>query len=119
MTLCEFYLLLSLSASALRQNKQWFNPTDTNALVAAVGFGKGLSKCRPPTSVAPGHPGQNMMAGGPTLQQVTIAGAPGHQAGIGASVAQQQPGQPGRGHTHTRTHVHAQIHTPVFNTVLF
>ncbi|KAM9482890.1 mediator of RNA polymerase II transcription subunit 8 [Clarias gariepinus] len=91
--------------SALRQNKQWFNPTDTNALVAAVGFGKGLSKCRPPTSVAPGHPGQNMMAGGPTLQQVTIAGAPGHQAGIGASVAQQQPGQPGKMPSSIKTNI--------------
>ncbi|XP_062852601.1 mediator of RNA polymerase II transcription subunit 8 [Trichomycterus rosablanca] len=82
--------------AALRQNKPWFNPADTNALVAAVGFGKGLSKCRPPAPVAPGHPGQAMMTGGPTLQQVTIAGASSHQAGIGGAVAQQAPGQPGK-----------------------
>lgn len=103
-------LTLTLCASAMRQNKQWFNPADTNALVAAVGFGKGLSKCRPPASVAPGHSGQTMMTGGPTLQQVTIAGAPGHQAGIGTSVAQQQPGQPGRTWTHIRTHKHTYTH---------
>ncbi|KAF4079285.1 hypothetical protein AMELA_G00191280 [Ameiurus melas] len=90
--------------SAMRQNKQWFNPTDTTALVAAVGFGKGLSKCRPPAS-APGHPGQTMMTGGPTLQQVTIAGASGHQAGIGASVAQQQPGQPGKMPSSIKTNI--------------
>uniref|UniRef100_A0A3Q2CWT9 Mediator of RNA polymerase II transcription subunit 8 n=1 Tax=Cyprinodon variegatus TaxID=28743 RepID=A0A3Q2CWT9_CYPVA len=33
---------------ASRLNKPSFNPGDTNALVAAVAFGKGLSKCRPP-----------------------------------------------------------------------
>lgn len=90
--------------SAMRQNKQWFNPTDTTALVAAVGFGKGLSKCRPPASVAPGHPGQTMMTGGPTLQQVTI-GPSGHQAGIGSSVAQQQPGQPGKMPSSIKTNI--------------
>ncbi|KAK1795810.1 hypothetical protein P4O66_009835 [Electrophorus voltai] len=81
--------------AAMRQNKPSFNPADTNALVAAVGFGKGLSKCRPPGPVAQGHPGQPMMTGGPTLQQVTISGTSGHQAGMGASVT-QQPGQPGK-----------------------
>lgn len=101
----------------MRQNKQWFNPTDTNALVAAVGFGKGLSKCRPPSSVAPGHPGQTMMTGGPTLQQVTIAGAPGHQTGIGASVGQQQPGQPGRKYV-SNTLIPTYTYT-VSNTSLF
>ena len=79
--------------SAIRQSKPSFNPADTNALVAAVGFGKGLSKCRPPGPVAPGHPGQGgMMTGGPTLQQVTIGGQ--GQAGMGGPTAQQQ-GQPG------------------------
>ena len=63
----------------MRQNKPSFNPADTLALVGAVAFGKGLSKCRPP---GPGAPGQGpMMGGGPTLQQVTIGGASG-QPGI-------------------------------------
>ncbi|KAK7880450.1 hypothetical protein WMY93_032907 [Mugilogobius chulae] len=63
-------------SAALRQNKPWFNPADTNALVGAVAFGKGLSKCRPPGP--PGPPGLQaqgpMMSSGPTLQQVTIGG---------------------------------------------
>lgn len=80
-----------------RQNKAFFNPGDTNALVAAVAFGKGLSKCRPPGPVPPGHPGQGpLMSGGPTLQQVTIGGGAGQQAGLGGPVAPQQQGQPGR-----------------------
>lgn len=66
-------------------------------MVAAVAFGKGLSKCRPPGPVAPGHPGQGpIMGGGPTLQQVTIGGVAGQQAGLGGPVAPQQQGQPGR-----------------------
>lgn len=82
---------------AVRQNKPSFNPADTNALVGAVAFGKGLSKCRPPGPVAPGHPGQGpMMSSGPTLQQVTIGGGSNQQAGMGGPVAQQQQGQPGR-----------------------
>ncbi|KAL7891107.1 hypothetical protein AOLI_G00005830 [Acnodon oligacanthus] len=91
--------------AALRQNKPSFNPADTNALVAAVGFGKGLSKCRPPGPVASGHPGQPMMSGGPTLQQVTIAGTSGHQPGMGSSVAQQQPGQPGKMPSSIKTNI--------------
>ncbi|CAG5861599.1 unnamed protein product [Menidia menidia] len=63
------------SDSTARQNKQSFNPADTNLLVSAIAFGKGLSKCRPPCPVPPGHSGQGpMMSGGPTLQQVTIGG---------------------------------------------
>uniref|UniRef100_A0A671P6C8 Mediator of RNA polymerase II transcription subunit 8 n=1 Tax=Sinocyclocheilus anshuiensis TaxID=1608454 RepID=A0A671P6C8_9TELE len=96
--------------SALRQNKPSFNPADTNALVAAVGFGKGLSKCRPPGSAPPGHPGQPMMSTGPTLQQVTIAGTTGHQAGMGGQVAQQQPGQPGTTFNNIHKHIYAQKH---------
>lgn len=91
--------------SALRQNKPSSNPADTNALVAAVGFGKGLSKCRPPGPVASGHPGQPMMSTGPTLHQVTVAGSSSHQAGMGGQVAQQQPGQPGT----TFNNIHKQI----------
>lgn len=83
--------------TAMRQSKPSFNPADTNALVSAVAFGKGLSKCRPPGPVAPGHQGQgSMMSGGPTLQQVTIGGGSGQQAGMGGPVAQQQQGQTGR-----------------------
>ncbi|KAJ8279397.1 hypothetical protein COCON_G00064630 [Conger conger] len=82
-------------SAAMRQNKPSFNPADTTALVAAVGFGKGLAKCRPPGPVAPGQPGQGpMMSGGPTLQQVTIAGSSGQQTAIGAPGPPQQPGQP-------------------------
>lgn len=81
----------------MRQNKPSFNPADTNALVGAVAFGKGLSKCRPPGPVAPGHPGQGpMMSTGPTLQQVTIGVSSGQQAGMGGPVAPPQQGQPGR-----------------------
>ena len=90
------FVLFFLSFTAIRQNKPSFNPADTNALVGAVAFGKGLSKCRPPGPVAPGHPGQGpMIGGGPTLQQVTIGGS-GQQAGMGGSVAPQQQGQPGK-----------------------
>lgn len=75
----SFYFL------ALRQNKQSFNPADTNALVSAVAFGKGLSKCRPPGPVAPGHPGQVTMNTGTTAQ-----------AAMGGGVVPQQQGQPGK-----------------------
>lgn len=92
--MCVFFFF-SFS-TAIRQSKPSFNPADTNALVGAVAFGKGLSKCRPPGPVAPGHPGQGpMMSGGPTLQQVTIGGGSNQQAGMGGPVAPQQ-GQPGR-----------------------
>lgn len=81
---------------ALRQNKQYFNPADTNMLVGAVAFGKGLSKCRPAGPVAPGHPGPgNMMGGGSALQQGAIGGGSVQQAG---SVVPQQQGQQGRNH---------------------
>ena len=93
--LWSWYLCTLLSVSAIRQNKPSFNTADTNALVAAVGFGKGLSKCRPPGPVAPGHPGQGpMMSGGPTLQQVTIGGGSGQHQGMGPGAPQQQ-GQAG------------------------
>uniref|UniRef100_A0A8D0B3Z2 Mediator of RNA polymerase II transcription subunit 8 n=1 Tax=Salvator merianae TaxID=96440 RepID=A0A8D0B3Z2_SALMN len=45
-------------SGGLRQNKQTYNPADTNALVAAVAFGKGLSNRRPPGVPAPVQSGQ-------------------------------------------------------------
>ncbi|KAM6921210.1 mediator of RNA polymerase II transcription subunit 8 [Xenentodon cancila] len=93
-------------SAAMRQNKPFFNPADTNALVAAVAFGKGLSKCRPPGPVAPAHPGQgSMMSGGPTLQQVTIGGGAGQQSGMGGPVAAQQQGQPGKMPSSIKTNI--------------
>ncbi|XP_031174299.1 mediator of RNA polymerase II transcription subunit 8 isoform X2 [Sander lucioperca] len=93
-------------SAAIRQNKPSFNPADTNALVGAVAFGKGLSKCRPPGPVAPGHPGQGpMMSGGPTLQQVTIGGGSSQQAGMGGHVAPQQQGQPGKMPSSIKTNI--------------
>ncbi|XP_024865751.1 mediator of RNA polymerase II transcription subunit 8 isoform X2 [Kryptolebias marmoratus] len=93
-------------SAASRQNKAFFNAGDTNALVAAVAFGKGLSKCRPPGPVAPGHPGQGpIMSGGPTLQQVTVGGGAGQQAGLGGPVAPQQQGQPGKMPSSIKTNI--------------
>ncbi|XP_063057665.1 mediator of RNA polymerase II transcription subunit 8 isoform X1 [Engraulis encrasicolus] len=92
--------------AALRQNKPSFNPADTTALVSAVGFGKNLSKCRPPGPVAPGHPGQGpMMTGGPTLQQVTIGGGPGHQGPMGGPGGSQQGGPPGKMQSSIKTNI--------------
>uniref|UniRef100_A0A4W5MQP7 Mediator of RNA polymerase II transcription subunit 8 n=1 Tax=Hucho hucho TaxID=62062 RepID=A0A4W5MQP7_9TELE len=105
--LWSLYLCTLLSVLAIRQNKPSFNPADTNALVAAVGFGKGLSKCRPPGPVAPGHTGQGpMMSGGPTLQQVTIGGGSGQQQGMGPGAPQQQ-GQPGKMPCNIKTNIKA------------
>uniref|UniRef100_A0A672GQ85 Mediator of RNA polymerase II transcription subunit 8 n=1 Tax=Salarias fasciatus TaxID=181472 RepID=A0A672GQ85_SALFA len=90
----------------LPANKPSFNPADTNALVGAVAFGKGLSKCRPPGPVTTGHPGQGpMMSGGPTLQQVTLGGGSGQQAGMGGPVAPQQQGQPGKMPSSIKTNI--------------
>uniref|UniRef100_A0A3B5LD52 Mediator of RNA polymerase II transcription subunit 8 n=1 Tax=Xiphophorus couchianus TaxID=32473 RepID=A0A3B5LD52_9TELE len=103
--LLYFSYFISNSWSS-RLNKPSFNPGDTNALVAAVAFGKGLSKCRPPGPMAPGHPGQGpMMSGGPTLQQVTIGGGGGQQAGMGGPGAPQQQGQPGKMPSSIKTNI--------------
>ncbi|MBN3289688.1 MED8 polymerase, partial [Polypterus senegalus] len=85
--------------AAIRQNKPTFNPADTNALVAAVVFGKGLSNRRPQGPGGSVPPGQTvggagpMLSGGPTLQQVTMSGAPNQQVAMGPQVTNQQ-GQP-------------------------
>lgn len=87
-------------SSGLRPNKQTFNPADTNALVAAVAFGKGLSNWRPSGSSGPGQPGQPgagpILAGASGLQQVQMAGAPNQQQTMLSGVQMAQAGQPGR-----------------------
>lgn len=97
----EAYLRVpSPFASGLRPNKQTFNPADTNALVAAVAFGKGLSNWRPSGSSGPGQPGQpgagTVLAGAPGLQQVQMAGAPSQQQPMLSGVQMAQAGQPGK-----------------------
>uniref|UniRef100_H3CNX1 Mediator of RNA polymerase II transcription subunit 8 n=1 Tax=Tetraodon nigroviridis TaxID=99883 RepID=H3CNX1_TETNG len=88
---------------SLRQNKQYFNPADTNTLVGAVAFGRGLSKCRPAGPVAPGHPGPGtMMGGGTALQQAAIGGGAVQQAG---SVVPQQQGQQGKMASSIKTNI--------------
>ncbi|XP_066232160.1 mediator of RNA polymerase II transcription subunit 8 isoform X6 [Saccopteryx leptura] len=87
-------------SGGLRPNKQTFNPADTNALVAAVAFGKGLSNWRPSGSSGPGQPGQpgtgTILAGASGLQQVQMAGAPSQQQSMLSGVQMAQAGQPGK-----------------------
>ncbi|XP_008149477.2 mediator of RNA polymerase II transcription subunit 8 [Eptesicus fuscus] len=87
-------------SGGLRPNKQTFNPADTNALVAAVAFGKGLSNWRPAGSSGPGQPGQpgtgTILAGASGLQQVQMTGAPSQQQSILSGVQMAQAGQPGK-----------------------
>lgn len=91
--------VLLLFSLGLRPNKQTFNPADTNALVAAVAFGKGLSNWRPSGSSGPGQPGQpgagTILAGASGLQQVQMAGAPNQQQPMLSGVQMAQAGQPG------------------------
>nr|XP_019813224.1 PREDICTED: mediator of RNA polymerase II transcription subunit 8 isoform X1 [Bos indicus] len=87
-------------SGGLRPNKQTFNPADTNALVAAVAFGKGLSNWRPAGSSGPSQPGQpgagTVLAGASGLQQVQMAGAPNQQQPMLSGVQMAQAGQPGK-----------------------
>ncbi|XP_034874702.1 mediator of RNA polymerase II transcription subunit 8 isoform X1 [Mirounga leonina] len=87
-------------SGGLRPNKQTFNPADTNALVAAVAFGKGLSNWRPSGSSGPGQPGQpgagTILAGASGLQQVQMAGAPSQQQPLLSGVQMAQTGQTGK-----------------------
>lgn len=89
-----------LFSSGLRPNKQTFNPADTNALVAAVAFGKGLSNWRPSGSSGPGQPGQpgtgTILAGASGLQQVQMTGAPSQQQSMLSGVQMTQASQPGK-----------------------
>lgn len=78
----------------LRQTKPSYNLADTNALVAAVTYGKGLSNRRPQGpggSLPPGQPAAAGIAG--NLSQVTIASAAGQQP-VQQGVAQQQGKMP-------------------------
>lgn len=93
------YLRVPTSFPGLRPNKQTFNPADTNALVAAVAFGKGLSNWRPSGSSGPGQPGQpgaGTILAASGLQQVQMAGAPGQQQPMLSGVQVAQTGQPGK-----------------------
>lgn len=87
-------------SGGLRPNKQTFNPADTNALVAAVAFGKGLSNWRPSGSSGPGQAGQpgtgTILAGASGLQQVQMTGAPSQQQSMLSGVQMAQAGQPGK-----------------------
>ncbi|KAI5139764.1 Elongation Of Very Long Chain Fatty Acids Protein 1 [Manis pentadactyla] len=87
-------------SGGLRPNKQTFNPADTNALVAAVAFGKGLSNWRPSGSSGPGQSGQpgagTILAGTSGLQQVQMTGAPSQQQPMLSGVQMAQAGQPGK-----------------------
>ncbi|XP_068949292.1 mediator of RNA polymerase II transcription subunit 8 isoform X1 [Petaurus breviceps papuanus] len=88
-------------SGGLRQNKQTFNPTDTNALVAAVAFGKGLSNWRPPGTSGPSQPGQPgagaLLAGASGMQQVQMTGTSSQQQGtLLSGVQMAQAGQPGK-----------------------
>uniref|UniRef100_A0A8C5WN28 Mediator of RNA polymerase II transcription subunit 8 n=2 Tax=Elapidae TaxID=8602 RepID=A0A8C5WN28_LATLA len=87
-------------SGGLRQNKQTFNPADTNALVAAVAFGKGLSNRRPPgvgSSVPTSQQAANaIIAGASTMQQVQMSGAPNQPQPMLGGVQMPQAGQPGK-----------------------
>ncbi|XP_066481418.1 mediator of RNA polymerase II transcription subunit 8 [Tiliqua scincoides] len=87
-------------SGGLRQNKQTFNPADTNALVAAVAFGKGLSNRRPPGVAGPvqsGQPGtSSILAGASAMQQVQISGAPNQSQPMLGGVQMAQAGQQGK-----------------------
>ncbi|XP_053248754.1 mediator of RNA polymerase II transcription subunit 8 isoform X2 [Podarcis raffonei] len=87
-------------SGGLRQNKQTFNPADTNALVAAVAFGKGLSNRRPPGVSGPvqsGQPGANpIIAGASAMQQVQMSGASSQPQSMLGGVQMTQAGQPGK-----------------------
>nr|XP_033772056.1 mediator of RNA polymerase II transcription subunit 8 isoform X2 [Geotrypetes seraphini] len=90
-------------SGGLRQNKQTFNPADTNALVAAVTFGKGLSNRRPPGvggSVPPNQAGaSSMLSGTAGMQQVQIPIPTNQQQGI------VQSGQPGKIPSNIKTNI--------------
>lgn len=92
--------LLPFCFLGLRQNKQTYNPADTNALVAAVAFGKGLSNRRPPGPGGPMVAGQagasGMLQGAASMQQGSMSMQPNQQQHM-TGVPMAQAGQPGIG----------------------
>ncbi|XP_063795405.1 mediator of RNA polymerase II transcription subunit 8 [Pseudophryne corroboree] len=93
---------------SLRQNKQTYNPADTNALVAAVAFGKGLSNRRPPGAGGPMGPGQTgaggMLQGGTGMQQVSMSLPPNQQQHM-PGVQMAQAGQQGKMPSSIKTNI--------------
>ncbi|XP_075688779.1 mediator of RNA polymerase II transcription subunit 8 [Rhinoderma darwinii] len=94
--------------ASLRQNKPTYNPTDTNALVVAVAFGKGLSNRRPPGPGGPMGPGQSaaggMLSGAAGMQQVSMTLQPNQQHMPGG-VPMAQAGQPGKMPSSIKTNI--------------
>lgn len=93
----------------LRQNKQTYNPADTNALVVAVAFGKGLSNRRPPGPGGPLGPGQSaaggMLPGAAGMQQVPMTLPPNQQQHMPGGVPMAQTGQPGKMPSSIKTNI--------------
>ncbi|KAG8555030.1 hypothetical protein GDO81_017555, partial [Engystomops pustulosus] len=92
----------------LRQNKPTYNPADTNALVVAVAFGKGLSNRRPPGPGGPMGPGQpaggGMLPGAAGMQQVPM-NLPPNQQHMPGGVPMAQGGQPGKMPSNIKTNI--------------
>lgn len=88
------------SSTGLRQNKQTYNSADTNALVAAVAFGKGLSNRRPPGVTGPVQSSQpsasTIITGASAMQQVQMPGGPNQAQPMLGGVQMPQTGQPGK-----------------------
>ncbi|XP_073450017.1 mediator of RNA polymerase II transcription subunit 8 [Aquarana catesbeiana] len=94
--------------ASLRQNKQTYNPADTNALVAAVAFGKGLSNRRPPGPGGPMGAGQagasGMLQGAGSMQQGQMSMPPNQQQHM-TGVPMAQGGQPGKMPSSIKTNI--------------
>ncbi|XP_068095555.1 mediator of RNA polymerase II transcription subunit 8-B-like isoform X4 [Hyperolius riggenbachi] len=94
--------------ASLRQNKATYNPTDTNALVAAVAFGKGLSNRRPTGPGGPMGPGQagasGMLQGAATMQSGPMSMPPNQQQHM-PGVQMAQGGQPGKMTSNIKTNI--------------
>ncbi|XP_066454026.1 mediator of RNA polymerase II transcription subunit 8 [Eleutherodactylus coqui] len=92
----------------LRQNKATYNPADTNALVVAVAFGKGLSNRRPPGPGGPMGPGQptagGLLPGATGMQQVPM-NLPPNQQHMPGGVPMAQTGQPGKMPSNIKTNI--------------
>ncbi|XP_075037805.1 mediator of RNA polymerase II transcription subunit 8 [Mixophyes fleayi] len=95
--------------ASLRQNKQTYNPADTNALVAAVAFGKGLSNRRPPGPGGPMGPGQagagGMLQGATGMQQGPMSLPQNQQQQHMPGAQMAQAGQPGKMPSNIKTNI--------------